>query len=325
MNVVGKSLRAAWWLGTVAASAVQAEPFVVRNQHPMLALFGLPAPLPARLPTAQNGSAALAIDWSNFATTGARDRLQYTLDGEVVETRVTLTYGLSERFALRGQVAYRSLGKGALDGTIEGWHDAFGLPNGSRDRLPEDQLLLEYQGSGVTAFQIEREASGVADIPVGLGYQLVESESAALAGWLSVKVPVGHAEDLTGSGAVDVALSLAGERRLGARWHVFGQANLAWLGEGDLLAELQQDHAWSVMGGASWNAWRGLDLTAQLEANSDVFDSAFDKFDGGAVVLTFGGSYRTAGGWRFDLGLSEDVEPDASPDVVFNVAAHRDF
>jgi hypothetical protein len=325
MDVSWKSLRAVLWFGTVAASAVQAEPFVVRSQHPMTALFGLPAPLPARLPAPGSGAAALAVDWSNFATTEARDRLEYTLDGEVVETRATLTYGLSQRFALRGQVAYRSLGKGTLDGTIDGWHDAFGLPNGSRDKLPEDQLLLEYRVSGVTGFRLEREASGVADIPLALGYQLTESGSSALAGWLSVKAPVGKAEDLTGSGAADVALSLAGERRFGERWQIFGQANLAWLGEGDLLPELQQDHAWSVMGGASWNAWRGLDLTAQLEANSGVFESGLDDFDGGAVVLTFGGSYRTVGGWRFDLGFSEDIQADASPDVVFNLAAHRDF
>jgi hypothetical protein len=324
MNVTCKSLRAVLWFGTVAASAVQAEPFVVRSQHPMMALFGLPAPLPARLPAPGSGGVALAVDWSNFATTEARGRLEYTLDGEVVETRVALTYGL-QRLALRGEVAYRSLGKGALDGTIEGWHDAFGLPNGSRDKLPEDQLLLEYQVFGVTAFRLEREAAGVADIPLALGYQLIDSASGALAGWLSVKVPVGNAEDLTGSGAADVALSLAGERRFGERWQAFGQVNLAWLGEGDLMPALQQDHAWSVMGGASWTAWRGLDLTAQLAANSGVFDSGLDDFDGGAVVLTFGGSYRTVGSWRFDLGLSEDIQADASPDVVFNLAAHRDF
>ena len=36
-------------------------------------------------------------------------------------------------------------------------------------------------------------------------------------------------------------------------------------------------------------------------------------------------SYRTVRGWRFDLGVSEDIQADASPDVVFNLAAHRDL
>jgi hypothetical protein len=79
------------------------------------------------------------------------------------------------------------------------------------------------------------------------------------------------------------------------------------------------------MGGLTWNAWRALDLTAQLEANSAIYDGLGSDFDGDAVVLTFGGAWRTPGGWRFDVGISEDVEAGASPDVVFNFAVVRDF
>lgn len=308
-----------------AGPAANAEPLVVRNQHPITSLYGLPAPLAARLPTAGAGRAGLAVHWANFAATEASGRFEYTLDGEVVETRVDATFGLMDRFALHGAVAFRSLGTGTLDGTIESFHDALGLPNGSRDVLPDDQLLLAYATDGLTAFRLDRDVSGFADLPLAIGYQLRASETGALAGWLSVKLPTGSVDDLTGSGAVDVALSLAAERRLGERGQAFAQVNLAWLGEGDLLPALQEDHAWSILGGASWNAWRGLDLTAQLDANSGVLDSGLDDFDGGALVLTFGGSWRTSGGWHLELGISEDIQSDASPDVVFTFAARHDF
>jgi hypothetical protein len=309
----------------LAGPFVQAEPFNVRNQHPLAMLYGLPAALPARLPSAGGGRAGLAAHWANFAVSEASGRFAHTLDGEVVETRLEATYGLTERVALHGEVAFRSLGGGSLDGAIEDFHDTFGLPNGSRGNLPEDELLMSYAVDGETAWQLERDASGVADVPLALGYQLHASDRSALAGWLSVKLPAGSVEDLTGSGAVDVALSLAGERRIGERGQAFAQVNLAWLGEGDLLPALQEDLAWSLLAGASWNAWRGLDLTAQLDANSAVLDSGLDDFDGGALVLTFGGTWRTTGGWHFDLGMSEDIQADASPDVVFNFAARRDF
>ena len=314
----------------VAASVLtnpvaRAEPLVMRNQHAIAVLYGLPAPLPARLPRAGGGRIGLAVNWVNFAVTEARGQRAYTLDGEVVESRIDATYGLTDRWALHGEVAYRSLSAGTLDATIESFHDALGLPNGSRDKLPDDQLLLAYAVDGVSAFRVDREASGIADVPLALGYQLRASNAGALAGWLSVKVPTGSVDDLTGSGAVDVALSLAGSRQLGERGQAFAQVDLAWLGEGDLLPALQEEYAWSAIGGASWAAWRGLDLTAQLEANSGVLDSGLDDFDGGALVLTFGGSWRTSGGWRFDFGLSEDIQTDASPDVVFNFAARRNF
>jgi hypothetical protein len=304
---------------------VRADPFPVRNQHPLVVLFGLPAPLPARLPAASTWQAGATTQWSNFAVTDASGDREFTLDGEVFEFRGALGRTIGDRFMVRTELAYRSLDEGSLDGFIERWHDTFGLPNGSRNRLPEDQLLLEYRVAGSTLWQIDAGTSGLADVPVSFGWQLLESPSAAIAAWFTVKAPVGDAGDLTGSGAADLAASLAADTRFGERWELFGQANLAWLGEGDLLPALQEDFAWSVLAGTSWNAWRGLDLTVQVEANSAVFDTGLDDLDGGATVLTFGGTYVTQGGWRWDASVSEDVDVDASPDVVLNFGVRRGF
>ena len=47
--------------------------------------------------------------------------------------------------------------------------------------------------------------------------------------------------------------------------------------------------------------------------------------DGDAVVLSLGGRYRTAAGWAFDFGFSEDLRVDASPDIVFLLGVRREF
>jgi hypothetical protein len=308
-----------------ASGAAHAEPFLVRNQHPVVALYGLPSPLPARLPAADSTRIAGVVNWSNFAVTDASGEAGFTLDGEVVETRVHVDHAFGERFAVHGELAYRNLSEGSLDGLIADWHDAFGLPNGSRTQLPEDQLLLEYHTGPTPSLYVDQGASGIADMPIAIGYQLLASDADAVATWLSVKAPLGKAEDLTGSGAVDVALSIAADRRLAEHWQLFGQANLAWLGDGDFLPELQESLAWSALAGVTWNPWRTLDLTVQFEGNSAVLDTGFDDLDGGAIVLTFGGSYRTAGAWQFDLGISEDIDTDASPDVVFNLGVRAGF
>jgi hypothetical protein len=62
----------------------------------------------------------------------------------------------------------------------------------------------------------------------------------------------------------------------------------------------------------------------QVEANTAVFDTG-TRLDGDALVLSFGGSYRTAAGWQFDLGLSEDLAVDASPDVVLLFGVRHGF
>ncbi len=312
-------------LASAVGTDARAEPFLTRNQHPVVALFGLPSPLPARLPAADSTRIAGVINWSNFAVTGNEGAAGFTLDGEVVETRVHVDHAFGERFAVHGELAYRSLSGGSLDGSIENWHDLFGLGGGSRNLLPEDELLLAYHPGPTSLLYVDQDVSGIADIPLSIGYALLESKTSAVAAWFSLKAPTGKAEDLTGSGAADVALSIAGERQLAERWQIFGQANLAWLGDGDFLPELQESYAWSALAGVTWNAWRTLDLTVQFDGNSAVLDTAFSELDGAAIVLTFGGSYRTTNGWQFDLGLSEDIDVDASPDIVFNLGVRHGF
>jgi hypothetical protein len=312
-------------LAAVLGTDARAEPFLTRNQHPLVALFGLPGPLPARLPTADATRIAGVVNWSNFAVTGTEGDAGFTLDGEVVDTRVHVDHAFGGRFAVHAELAYRSLSGGSLDGFIENWHDVFGLGGGSRNRLPEDELLLEYHPGPASLLYVDQDVSGIADIPLSIGYALLQSPTSAVATWFSLKAPTGKAEDLTGSGAADIALSISGQHQLAEHWQVFGQANLAWLGDGDFLPELQESFAWSALAGVTWNAWRALDLTVQLETNSAVLDTAFSELDGAATVLTFGGSYRTSGGWQFDLGLSEDIDVDASPDVVINLGVRRGF
>jgi hypothetical protein len=312
-------------LALFVVPSAHADPFLVRNQNPLLALYGLPSPMPARLPAPGSGHIAGVVNWSNSAVTATNGQTSFTVDGEVFEARAHLERALSKRFAVHAELAWRQLSEGSLDDVIDDWHGIFGLPDGSRDQLPVNELLIEYRADGTTQLRVDESTSGAADIPIALGYQLHASETRALATWLTVKAPVGSVEDFTGSGAMDVAVTLAGDYHLGERWQLFGQVDLAWLGEGDLLPELQEDYAWALMAGVTWNAWRGLDLTTQVAANSAVFDSGATDFDGDAVVLTFGGSYRTTGGWHFDLGISEDIEVDASPDVAFNFVARRGF
>jgi hypothetical protein len=311
-------------IGLLATTA-HAEPFLTRNQNPLLALYGLPSPLPARLPPAGGGRVAGVINWGNTEKEDFSADGNYTLDAETFELRLHFDHGLAERFALHAELPWRKVSEGSLDGFIDDWHGVFGLPGGSRRRLPEDQLLIEFEQGGATLLSIDDSTSGIGDIPVALGYQLYATESSALSTWLTVKTPTGSADDLTGSGAVDVAATLAGQTQLNERWQLFGQASVAWLGEGDLLPELQESFAWTLMGGLTWNAWRALDLTAQVEANSRLYDGIESELDGDAIVLTFGGSWRTEGGWRYDVGVSEDLQAGASPDIVFIFAVARAY
>jgi hypothetical protein len=316
------SFSAAMLAAACLAPAAQAEPFVVRNQNPLLAPFGLPNPLPARLPEAGGGRFAANLHWGNAQHEESNSDEDFVVDAEMLEFRLRYQRALGPRLALYAELPWRRTWEGVLDGFIDRWHDITGLPGDSRDQGPEDRLLVEHVIAGQSAYRFDQPGSGIGDIPVGLGYQLMATPDTALSAWLTLKAPTGDPEDLTGSGALDVALSLAAERALSGHLRVFGQLDATWLGDGDLLPALQEDLVWSGMAGLSWNAWRTLDLTAQLAANSRIY-SAAGALAGDALVLVFGGSWRTAGGWRFDVSVSEDVDVNASPDVVLNFGLAR--
>jgi hypothetical protein len=265
---------------------------------------------------AEGWAVGMDIFWGSTALLQDRAGEVLLVDAETREARVTLQRPISDRFAWQVQLPYRYTGGGNLDSFIDSWHDFFGLAEGVRPLLPDDQLNIIYVRDGARRLDIRSSANGLADIQAALGYRMHASAESALMAWLSVKLPTGDADKLTGSGATDVSLLLSGLHRLNERWSVFGQAAATWLGDGDLLADQQRSVVWSGMAGVSVQTWRGLSLKAQIDAHTAAYDSDLD-FLNEAVVLTVGGDYRFASGWRLDLGVSEDLAVEHSPDVVF--------
>lgn len=76
--------------GLLLPPTAGAEPFLTRNQNPLLALYGLPSPLPARLPAQGGGRMAGVVSWSNAAKIDAAGDSVFTLDAETVEVRFHL-------------------------------------------------------------------------------------------------------------------------------------------------------------------------------------------------------------------------------------------
>jgi len=289
------------------------QAFVVRDQNPLLSGFGLPTTLPANLSYGLSGRVDLF--WGSTALVQEHGNEALLVDAETRETRLTLQGSFMDTgIGWQIQLPYRYTGGGNLDSFIDRWHDLFGLQDGARSALPRDQIGIAYTRAGTRRLNIDSSAGGLADIQVAIGYEL--PTATPLTAWLTIKLPTGDADRLTGSGATDVSLLLAGQRRLSDRWSVFGQAAATYLGDGDLLPDQQRSLVWSGMAGVSVATWGNLSLKAQIDAHTAAYDSDLD-FLSDAVVLTIGGDYRFTSGWRLELGVSEDIAVEHSPDVVF--------
>jgi uncharacterized protein DUF3187 len=308
----------------LSANASAAAPFPTRDLNPLLAGFGLPSALPAR-PSSESWSVAADLNWASTSLAQRADGEQLIVDAETREARVTIGRSWPSGFAAQLELPYRYTGGGVLDEAIDSWHDLFSLPQGARSAMPTDRVRIVYDHAGTTLIDIDSSTSGLADASLDFGYSLRSTTATAVAAWLSVKLPTGDADRLTGTGATDVSLALAGEHELSKRWSVFGQAGVTWLGDGDRLTVQQRDVVWSGFAGVGWRAWRGLELKAQLDAHTAAFEDTDLDFLGDALVLTVGGDYRFASGWRLDVAVSEDIAVESASDVVFVFGLRRDW
>jgi hypothetical protein len=307
----------------ISCTSVHAEPFATRDQNPLLTSFGLPMPLPARHEQAREWQASSSINWGSSSIEQRAVRESLSVDAETREVRFVLGRRIGERFAVQLQLPYFYIGGGVLDGFIDSFHDAVGLPEGARPLQPQDALRISYRRDGVPLLEQRSSTSGVGEVSVDVGYQWLASQRSAIAAWASLKLPTARESTLRGSGAVDVALSLAGERRFGERWDTFAQVSVTWLGNGDLLPRQQRNVVASAMAGASVRLIAGLHAKLQLDAHSAVFEDSALDYLGEAAILNIGGEYRFKNGWIFDAGVSEDIIVDASPDLVLLFGLRR--
>jgi hypothetical protein len=307
-----------------ACTTAHADPLPTRNQNPLLGGFGVPVAMPATLAADRAWSFATDFNWASTALVQRNERESLIVDAETQEWRITLQRAVYERFAFQLQVPYRRTSGGSLDGFIDDWHDFFSLPEGIRPLLPEDQLAIAYVRNGERAFQLSSAAEGVGDIAASLGYALHASDASSLTAWLSAELPTGNAKELTGNEAFDVSAILTGERRVGQRAQLYGQASVTWLGEGKVLRKQQRDFVLGGVAGVSWRVVQPVELKLQMDAHTAAFDESALDFLNEALVLSIGGALHFRSGWRLELSVSEDIAVETAPDVVFVLGVKRD-
>ncbi len=308
----------------IAGEPLSAEPFLTRDQNPLLGGFALPLPAPADVLDARSSRIDLIANWSSTTSSGLSADEALLVDLESREIRVLVEHSFTERYSLRLQVPYRQLEAGVLDGFIDGWHEALGLPAGARKFLERNQFQVGYLRNGQALVNFREPVKGFGDVVIEGGYRLRRTADSSVALWLTLEAPTGDEQHLLGNGAWDAGLQIAGRNSLSSRSTVYWQVATTYLGTSHYLAPWQKHWAVSTSGTFEYAAWRNLHVKAQIDAHSALYESDVD-FLGNAVVLTVGGDYRFSSGFVLNVGVGEDIEVGSSPDVNFIFSLSRSF
>jgi hypothetical protein len=312
----------------VPAWAVELTPFPVRNLSPLALVHGLAVAEAARQNQPGRFSARLGFDLVSNATMSDSASESILLDGESYVTTFGLRYGIAERLQIGLDLPWIAHSEGSFDSFVENWHTFFGLPNGDRSQLPDDQLAYAYANANGDTLLLDDETSGVGDLRLLLAWQLHASEELAASLFTTIKAPTGDADELTGSGAWDVSIALSVQRDFileRGSASVWGGLGGSWLGDGEVLEKRAENWAASGWIGAGWSPLDWLGLKLQLDSHSALYDSELDELGNPPLILTMGGTLGFGDNTSLDIGVGEDLAVTASPDVTFHLNLSHKF
>ena len=177
------------------------EPLWVENLSPMASLLALPSQRSADI--REGLSVTLHSDIATHFVSQARSDETVFFDGETQRHSLGLRWGISPDWELSAVVPFTRHGGGFTDGYINRWHDFFGMPDGGRSEVPEDQLRYQFTSPHTDSI-LSDSASGIGDATLEFTYMGERQRDLQLAYAVGYKASTGDSSDWTGSGSSDL-------------------------------------------------------------------------------------------------------------------------
>lgn len=202
-------------------------PFPVRNFQPLQLIFlGMPGERAAVL---KKGTLDLRIELADTSTvfndqsppTTVRMKL------ETVRSGLFFRYGLTERLEVALEVPAYYRYRGILEGAITAVERMTTGLAPARKALAGTSFVFNATRNGRTLFNAGDGEMGWGDTTMFAKYQFLTEtlEMPAVSLRVAVKLPTGDATRVFGSGHPDFGVGLALEKRVAARWILYGNLN----------------------------------------------------------------------------------------------------
>lgn len=307
------------------AYADRGDPIYVANQNPFVQIFGLPKAESGTITPSGKLDAGFLYHVSNNAIQAKEGNEEIIWDGETAVYNMRFRYGVSDRLELGMDVPYTDHSGGYLDSLIRNFHDLFGMSNDRQENFEKNQIHYKYG-----EIDMNERAHGFGDIRFSAAIPLMgrtTKEQRHLALRPQIKLPTGDADHLLGSGGTDVSVGLTYSdfeilRKL--NMVLTSHAGVLYMGNTKVLRDKQLHFA--GYGGASlgWLATKHLEFKLQMDLHSALYDSELKQL-GSSLQLLAGGTAHLPGNVLLDLGISEQLITDATPDVGFYLFVRRLF
>ncbi len=319
---------AALFVAAHPALGLELDPYPVRNLAPpqQVHILNIAEPLQQNRPG--QISARLGFDLANDATVSHQNGEAIILDGETYVATLGLRYGLADNLQVGLDLPWVSHESGFLDNFVQLWHNFFGLPNGNRDELPNNQLDFSYSRNGDELLHLDERASGFGDTRLLVGWQWLSDDRGSVNLQGTVKAPTGDSGKLLGSGGWDVSLGISGQHNFESGWGkvaVWSGVGGSWLGSGEVLPDLARQWAANGWLGAGWCPADWIDFKVQVDAQTALYRSELSELGAPAVILTLGGNLAAGENTSVEIDVGEDLNVRTAPDFTMTLAVSHGF
>ena len=312
-------------------AAEQGTPTYIANQNPFVQIFGLPKAESGTITPKGRLNAGFLYFVSNHSISNdAASGESIVWDGETSQYNFIFRYGASDKLELGIDIPFILHSGGYLDGLIRRTHNIFGMPNDRQEQFDKDQIHYLLQQNGNTIFEMAEKQGGLGDLRLTAAIPLLPGSPDSrryLALRPQIKLPTGESKYLLGSGGTDVSISLAySDYQTLERINTVLSSHLGmtYIGNAKVLRDMQRHFA--AHGGISldWLALDSIELKLQLDMHSSFYDSGLQQL-GSSVQLLAGGTIHLPGAVLLDLGMSQQLVTDSTPDLGFYLFAKRLF
>ena len=315
-------------------SKIHAEdktPIYIANQNPFVQIFGLPKSEPGTITAKDKLEAGFLYYVSNNAIQDEKANGEtITWDGETTQYNFRFRYGYSNNLELGVDIPFVEHGGGFLDAIIVRTHKILGFPNDRQNGFEQDEIHYLLTENDVTLYELEEKRKGLGDMRFSAAIPLFTQSlhpQRHLAFRSLLKLPSGDPKYLLGSGGTDVSMGLAFsdyQTLKGINTVLMSNFGVTYIGNSKLFSEKQRHIV--GYGGATldWLALDYLELKLQLDIHSAFYHSELKQL-GSSIQLLVGGTIHLPEEVLLDLGMSQQLMTDATPDVGFYILARRLF
>lgn len=307
-----------------ADDTAMVAPLYVRNLSPVAALFGLPGQYGAQVGMAGQWQWALHGSLASQYVVDQRQGEWLNFDGETHQLTLAGRWVFADQWQLQLELPWREQNGGFMDGTIDNWHDLWGMPDNGRSDVSRDLFGYRYYDSRGNspdhAQQIFDLTShgGMGDVSLAVQRGFYIREGFDMAFVLGYKFGTGDTKNFSGSGEGDVyaALRFSG---VAGRWplHWHAQAGYLRAGQVAMLGMRQQRDLWFAGASLVWPLDVSWALIGQFDSHAAPMDSALDALGDNAMMLSVGLRRHLSEHWLLDVLIIEDVAVETAPDVIF--------